>query len=54
MHDKRKMVELLGGLLDRIEVRGYRSGLLSSESAATARGGSYRYGRRDGQVPCGA
>lgn len=54
MHDKRKTVELLDGLLDRIEARGYHAGLLSSESAATARGGSYRYGRRDGRVPCGA
>jgi peptidoglycan-N-acetylglucosamine deacetylase len=54
MHDKRKTVELLDGLLDRIEARGYHAGLLSPDSAATARGGSYRYGRRDGHVPCGA
>ena len=54
MHDKRKTTQLLDGLLDRIEARGYHVGLLTSESAATARGGSYRYGRRDGRVPCGA
>jgi peptidoglycan-N-acetylglucosamine deacetylase len=54
MHDKPKTAQLLDGLLDRIEARGYRAGLLPPDSRARAQGGSYRFGRRDGCVPCGA
>jgi peptidoglycan/xylan/chitin deacetylase (PgdA/CDA1 family) len=53
MHDKPKTPRLLGGLLDRIEARGYQVGLLGLGSRATARGGDYRFGRRDGRTPCG-
>ena len=53
MHDTPKTTLLLAGLLDRIEDRGYQVGLLPPENRATARGGDYRFGRRDGKVPCG-
>jgi peptidoglycan-N-acetylglucosamine deacetylase len=54
MHDKPKTSRLLEALLDRIEARGYPTGLLPRESAATARGGHHRFGRPDGSVPCQA
>jgi peptidoglycan/xylan/chitin deacetylase (PgdA/CDA1 family) len=54
MHDNPKTPRLLDGLIDRIEARNYHAGLLPLESAATASGGTYRFGRRDGRVPCGA
>jgi|SRR5215217_7826409 len=53
MHDNPKAPRLLEGLIDRIEARGYHAGPLSPDSSATARGGTYRFGRRDGSVPCG-
>ena len=52
MHDTAKTVRLLEGLLDRIEARGYRAGLLSPENPATAHEGDYRFGRQDGKTPC--
>lgn len=53
MHDTPKTARLLTGLLDRVESRGYEAGLLAPESAATADGGDYRFGRQDGRLPCG-
>jgi peptidoglycan/xylan/chitin deacetylase (PgdA/CDA1 family) len=53
MHDTPKTTHLLPGLLDRIEDRGYQIGLLAAENPATARGGNYRFGRQDGELPCG-
>ena len=52
MHDRRRTPELLTGLLDRIEERGYEIGLLSPENPATPSGGSYCWGRRDGKRSC--
>lgn len=54
MHDMPKTPRLLEGLIDRIEARDFHAGPLSAESAATAGGGTYRFGRRDGIVPCSA
>jgi peptidoglycan/xylan/chitin deacetylase (PgdA/CDA1 family) len=54
MHDNPKTPRLLDGLMDRIEARNYHVGPLPPENAATAHGGTYRFGRRDGRVPCGA
>jgi peptidoglycan/xylan/chitin deacetylase (PgdA/CDA1 family) len=53
MHDTTKTVALLDGLLDRIEARGYRTGLMAPDGPATARGGDLRFGRQDGRLPCG-
>ena len=52
MHDRRRTPELLAGLLERIEERGYEIGLLSPENPATPSGGSYRWGRTDGKRSC--
>jgi peptidoglycan/xylan/chitin deacetylase (PgdA/CDA1 family) len=54
MHDRPGTPRLLDGLMDRIHARNYRAELLALESAATARGGNYRFGRRDGRIPCEA
>jgi peptidoglycan/xylan/chitin deacetylase (PgdA/CDA1 family) len=53
MHDTPKTPRLLAGLLERIEKRDYRVGLLPPENPATPRGGDYRFGRQDGKLPCG-
>jgi peptidoglycan-N-acetylglucosamine deacetylase len=53
MHDNPKAPRLLEGLIDRIEARGYHVGLLPLHSVATAREGTYRFGRRDGILTCG-
>jgi peptidoglycan/xylan/chitin deacetylase (PgdA/CDA1 family) len=53
MHDTAKTQHLLVGLIDRIEHRGLQAGLLSPDSSATAQGGNYRFGRQDGELPCG-
>jgi peptidoglycan/xylan/chitin deacetylase (PgdA/CDA1 family) len=53
MHDMPESPRLVGGLLDRIEARGYEAGPLSPGSAATATGGPYTFGRQDGRLPCG-
>jgi hypothetical protein len=52
MHDTAKTARLPEVLLDRIEARGYRVGLLPPENPATARDGDYRFGRQDGKTPC--
>ncbi len=52
MHDVPEAPRLLAGLLDRIEARGYDSGLLSPGNPAIANGGNYTSGRQDGKVPC--
>jgi peptidoglycan/xylan/chitin deacetylase (PgdA/CDA1 family) len=52
MHDNPKAPRLLDGLVDRIEARNYHVGLLAPDSVATARGGTYRFGRRDGILTC--
>lgn len=52
MHDRPKTPELLAGLLDRIELRGYEIGLLPPENPATPEGGHYRFGRTDGRRSC--
>jgi peptidoglycan-N-acetylglucosamine deacetylase len=53
MHDVPKAVGVLSGLLDRIEARGLRAGPLAPGNPATAGGGDYAFGRRDGRLPCG-
>lgn len=53
MHDTTKTVQLLEGLLDRIDARGHEAGPLSPDSPATARGGDHTFGRQDGKLPCG-
>lgn len=45
MHDTTKTPQLVAGLLDRIENRGYDVGPLGPDNPATARGGDYRTGR---------
>jgi peptidoglycan-N-acetylglucosamine deacetylase len=52
MHDRPGTPRLLAGLLDRIEERGCEVGLLAPENPATASGGGYRWGRRDGKRSC--
>lgn len=53
MHDLPEAPRLLEGLLERMDARGYEPGLLAPDNAAIARGGDYRFGRRDGRLPCG-
>lgn len=52
MHDRPKTPRLLAGLLDRIEERGYKVGLLAPDNPATARRGDRRFGRVDGKRSC--
>jgi peptidoglycan-N-acetylglucosamine deacetylase len=53
MHDLPEAPRLLGGLLERMDARGYHPGLLARDNAAVAQGGDYRFGRQDGRLPCG-
>jgi peptidoglycan-N-acetylglucosamine deacetylase len=53
IHDTAKTPRLLSGLLDRIEGCRDELGLLPPGNPATARGGDYRFGRQDGERPCG-
>lgn len=53
MHDVPEAPRLLGGLLERMDARGYDAELLAPGNAAVAEGGDYTFGRRDGRLPCG-
>jgi peptidoglycan/xylan/chitin deacetylase (PgdA/CDA1 family) len=46
MHDMPQAPQLLAGILDRIDARGYETGLLSEDSPVIAVAGEYRGGQR--------
>jgi peptidoglycan/xylan/chitin deacetylase (PgdA/CDA1 family) len=53
MHDVPEGPPLVAGLVELMGARGYEAGPLGPDSSAIARGGDFRFGRRDGVVPCG-